>query len=73
MSLKFWLGICVLSFLLKVSIESHFLISKGILFHNRGAQTEKARESYVLRLNLGSCRILTYALEHRLLIIHFNN
>ena len=47
---------CVLSFLLKVSIESHFLISKRRLFHNRGAQTEKAREPYVLGLNLGSSR-----------------
>ena len=35
---------CVLSFFFKVSIESHFLISKGRLFYNRGAQTEKARE-----------------------------
>ena len=33
---------CVLSFFIKVSIESHFLISKGRLFRNRGAQTEKA-------------------------------
>ena len=41
----------VLSFLLKVSIESQFLISNGRLFHNRDAQTEKAREPFVLRLN----------------------
>ena len=41
---------------LRVSIDSHFLISKGRVFHNRGAQTEKTHEPYVFRLNFGSSR-----------------
>ena len=67
----------VLSFLLKVSIESHFLISKGRLFHNRGAQTERAREPltrFWAQAGALAKTILTYALEYRLLmIIHLNN
>ena len=39
---------------LKVERDTHFLNSKGRLFHMVGAATVKERPPYVFRLNLGN-------------------